>query len=126
MLTEQEAEEFRIRQLVEVTPANIDAGEVMHVISESTARSLGLPREDFWLFDDERVAVLHRRRALIAEVFLAGVVTVSSMFTLIARYEELSTRPISFFVITGTPALSPMVMPVSSQRTLGVCAGTRP
>jgi hypothetical protein len=57
MMTEPLTEYLRWQ--VEVAPANIEAGEVMHVIPESTARTVGLPKEDFWLFDDERVAVLH-------------------------------------------------------------------
>lgn len=44
---------------MEVSPANIEAGEVIHILSEPQARALGLPQNDFWLFDDERVAVLH-------------------------------------------------------------------
>jgi hypothetical protein len=33
---------------------------------------------------------------------LAGVVNVRSMLTVIARYDELSTCPINFFVMAGT------------------------
>ena len=36
----------------------VDAGEDIRVLSESAARELALPRDDFWLFDDRLVAVL--------------------------------------------------------------------
>ena len=48
-----------LRWQMDVTPANIAVGEVIRLLPESKAWALGLPREDFWLFDDERVAVLH-------------------------------------------------------------------
>lgn len=57
MMTEPPTEYLRWQ--MEVTPANVKAGEVIHILSEPMARTLGLPQEDFWLFDDERVAVLH-------------------------------------------------------------------
>jgi hypothetical protein len=57
MLTEPLTEYLRWQ--MEVTPANVEAGEDIRVLPESEARSLDLPQDDFWLFDDERVAVLH-------------------------------------------------------------------
>lgn len=57
MMTEPPTEYLRWQ--LEVTPANIEAGEIMRILPESVARSLRLPDHDFWLFDDERVAVLH-------------------------------------------------------------------
>jgi hypothetical protein len=57
MMTEPPTEYLRWQ--LEVTPANIEAGEIIHILPESQGRELGLPREDFWLFDDERLAVLH-------------------------------------------------------------------
>ncbi|SDD94588.1 DUF6879 family protein [Actinokineospora iranica] len=48
-----------LRWQMEVTPANIEAGEVIRLLPAADARALGLPVHDFWLFDDERVAVLH-------------------------------------------------------------------
>jgi hypothetical protein len=48
-----------LRWQMDVTPANIDAGEDIRLMSEAEANRLGLPAEDFWLFDDEQVAVLH-------------------------------------------------------------------
>lgn len=41
------------------TPDNIQAGEDIRVMPEARARELGMPRHDFWLFDDQEVAVLH-------------------------------------------------------------------
>lgn len=42
-----------------VAPFNIDAGEDIRVMPRSTATTLGLPGYDYWLFDDERVIVMH-------------------------------------------------------------------
>ena len=41
------------------TPHNIAAGEGIRVITQRRARELDLPADDFWIFDDERVAWLH-------------------------------------------------------------------
>ena len=48
------------------------------------------------------------------------------MVTLISGYDELSTRPTSCFVMTGTSALLVLVVLVTSHFTAGVFAGTRP
>ncbi|UOE22145.1 hypothetical protein NI17_019060 [Thermobifida halotolerans] len=41
-------------------PSSVDAGEDVRILSRATADSLGLPDgEDYWLFDDERSALLH-------------------------------------------------------------------
>lgn len=42
-----------------VAPANVEAGEDIRLISAADTAQLELPRHDFWLFDSERVAVLH-------------------------------------------------------------------
>jgi hypothetical protein len=42
-----------------ITPANVEAGEDIRLLAASRARELGLPTHDFWLFDDERVALMH-------------------------------------------------------------------
>ncbi|GGS37055.1 DUF6879 family protein [Actinokineospora fastidiosa] len=42
-----------------VTPANVEAGEDIRVITEGQARALGLPEHDFWLFDGRLVARMH-------------------------------------------------------------------
>ncbi len=41
-------------------PASVDAGEDVRILPRSAADELGLPNgEDYWLFDDERSALLH-------------------------------------------------------------------
>lgn len=47
------------RWQLDITPANLAAGEDMRVLTEHQARSLELPEHDFWLFDDARVAVMY-------------------------------------------------------------------
>ena len=43
-----------------VAEHNAAAGEDVRTLDEREARTLGLPqRHDFWIFDDERVAILH-------------------------------------------------------------------
>lgn len=56
MLTEPLTEYLRWEALI--TPLNVAAGEDIRVLSELQARDLGMPPHDFWLFDDQRVAVL--------------------------------------------------------------------
>jgi hypothetical protein len=41
-----------------VAPHNAEAGEDIRVLSPAEAQRLRLPDHDFWLFDDERVAVM--------------------------------------------------------------------
>jgi hypothetical protein len=48
-----------LRWQMEVTPANIDAGEEIRLLPDHAARELGLPAHDFWIFDETQVAVLH-------------------------------------------------------------------
>jgi hypothetical protein len=73
-------------------------------------------------------------------VAFAGVTSVMPMLTVMAGYEELSTRPISCLVITGTsligcgapppnpppPIGSPVSVLTTSHVTAGVFLGTRP
>ncbi|MEO6088412.1 MAG: DUF6879 family protein [Umezawaea sp.] len=40
------------------TPRNVAAGESIRVISAGRAHALELPADDFWIFDDEVVAVM--------------------------------------------------------------------
>lgn len=47
------------RWQIDLSPENIAAGEDMRVLTESQARALALPGQDFWLFDDERVALMY-------------------------------------------------------------------
>ncbi len=42
-----------------VAPHNVRAGEEIRVLSAPRARELQLPDYDYWLFDDERVAIMH-------------------------------------------------------------------
>lgn len=39
-------------------PASVEAGEDVRILPRSTASGLGLPGDDYWLFDDEHSAVL--------------------------------------------------------------------
>jgi len=56
----------------------------------------------------------------------AGVVSVNWMSTVISGYDALSTCPTSCFWTTGTSPVFSRVVPVTSQRTRGTSAGTRP
>lgn len=42
-----------------LTPLNVSAGEDVRILSAARAQELALPRQDFWLFDDEWAAVMH-------------------------------------------------------------------
>lgn len=42
-----------------IAHVNADAGEDIRVMSEEDRALHGLPDHDFWLFDDERVALMH-------------------------------------------------------------------
>lgn len=48
-----------LRWMLDVTPANIAAGEDIRWTTKDVARDLGMPSYDFYLFDDERLAILH-------------------------------------------------------------------
>ena len=48
------------------------------------------------------------------------------MFTVRSGYEELSTLPTSFFVMTGIPATVSLVVETTFQVTFGVALGRRP
>jgi hypothetical protein len=47
-----------LRFELSITPPAVQAGEDIRVLPAHRARELGLPAEDFWLFDDERVALM--------------------------------------------------------------------
>lgn len=47
------------RWQMEVTPANIEAGEDIRIVPRRQAQCLDLPDHDFWLFDDEVAAQMH-------------------------------------------------------------------
>jgi hypothetical protein len=46
-------------ELGRLTPPALAAGEDIRVLTAGRASELQLPTEDFWLFDDVRVAVMH-------------------------------------------------------------------
>ncbi|WP_406445185.1 helix-turn-helix domain-containing protein [Streptomyces sp. NBC_00631] len=51
--------ECQVYLLLQNTPRNAAAGEDIRFLTRGKARELGLPAEDFWLFDTRAVAVLH-------------------------------------------------------------------
>lgn len=56
MLTEPLTDYLRFE--LAMTPTNADAGEDIRVLRPADAQRLGMPDHDFWLFDDQEVAVL--------------------------------------------------------------------
>jgi len=48
-----------LRWQMTITPTNIAAGEDIRLLPASRAKDLELPTHDFWLFDDERLALMH-------------------------------------------------------------------
>jgi hypothetical protein len=46
-------------ELGRLTPPAIAAGEDIRILTAVRARELNLPKHDFWLFDDTRVAAMH-------------------------------------------------------------------
>lgn len=50
--------EYVIFEMTCAYPANIDAGEEIGILPRSTAQRLGVPKMDYWLFDDERTGVM--------------------------------------------------------------------
>ncbi|MQA08434.1 MAG: hypothetical protein GEU98_07745 [Pseudonocardiaceae bacterium] len=56
MLTEPLTE--YLRWMLEGTQHNVEAGEDIRWIQQSMARDLGMPAYDFYLFDDQRVAIM--------------------------------------------------------------------
>lgn len=51
--------DYQRYELDVLTPPAVEAGEDIRILGLDRARELRLPAEDFWLFDDARVAVLH-------------------------------------------------------------------
>lgn len=80
MMTEPLTEYLRWQ--MEVTPANIDAGEEIRLLTQAAASTLALPEHDFWIFDHVRVAVLH-----YGPGGLIGAEIVTEPAT-VARYEQ--------------------------------------
>lgn len=46
-------------ELQRLSPSAVDAGEDIRIITPDGFDRLGIPREDFWIFDDQIVGVLH-------------------------------------------------------------------
>ncbi|WP_439662837.1 DUF6879 family protein [Lentzea sp. HUAS TT2] len=80
MLTEPLTEYLRWQ--MEVTPANLAAGEEIWLLTQAAASRLGLPTHDFWIFDRVKVAVLH-----YGAQGLVGAEIVTEPAT-VARYEQ--------------------------------------
>lgn len=51
--------DYQRYELGVLTPPAVEAGEDIRVLPVARAHELRLPEQDFWLFDDARVAVLH-------------------------------------------------------------------
>lgn len=51
--------DYQRYELDVLTPPAVAAGEDIRILPEARARALDLPGQDFWLFDNARVAVLH-------------------------------------------------------------------
>src|SRR5262249_19564591 len=48
-----------LRFELSITPVAVQAGENIRLLRPGRFAELGVPREDFWLFDDTTVALLH-------------------------------------------------------------------
>ncbi|PKW18900.1 DUF6879 family protein [Saccharopolyspora spinosa] len=75
-------------QIDRVMRANLDAGEDIRVLDARRAAALELPEQDFWIFDDRKVAVMHFDAATLAFTG-AGIVTASEQ---VARYRRWQVR----------------------------------
>lgn len=56
MLTDPLTDYLRFE--LSITPSAVEAGEDIRFLTAACAAELELPKEDFWLFDDERVIVM--------------------------------------------------------------------
>ncbi|HEX3779920.1 MAG TPA: hypothetical protein VHX38_09640 [Pseudonocardiaceae bacterium] len=57
MLTDPLTDYLRFE--LSITPPAVDAGEDIRLVDQHVFESLEIPREDFWIFDDSTVALLH-------------------------------------------------------------------
>jgi hypothetical protein len=57
MLTDPLTDYLRFE--LSITPPAVEAGEDIRFIDQQKFDSLAIPREDFWIFDDTTVALLH-------------------------------------------------------------------
>ncbi|MET7419198.1 DUF6879 family protein [Dactylosporangium sp. NPDC005555] len=48
-----------LRFEISMTPYNVEAGEDVRYLSRSVAQDIGLPSVDYWLFDSNRLYILH-------------------------------------------------------------------
>lgn len=48
-----------LRWMLYVTDANVAAGDEIRWVDEQTAHDLGMPSYDFYIFDEDRVAIMH-------------------------------------------------------------------
>jgi uncharacterized protein DUF6879 len=51
--------DYQRYELGVLTPPAVEAGEEIRILPAARAHELNLPDQDFWMFDDIRVAVLH-------------------------------------------------------------------
>lgn len=67
-----------LRWQMEITPLNIEAGENIRMLAAATASKLELPTYDFWLIDDEQMAIVHRGpRGTLGGEFVTDPATVA-------------------------------------------------
>jgi hypothetical protein len=85
MLTEPLTE--YLRWMLDITDWNIDAGEDIRWLPESKARELDMPRYDFYLFDDNRVVLMH----FDDEKLLSGAEIVDDA-DVVAQHQEYRQR----------------------------------
>jgi hypothetical protein len=57
MVTEPPTE--YLRWMFTITPLNVEAGEDIRWINQTDARQLQMPSYDFYILDDEQVAIMH-------------------------------------------------------------------
>lgn len=57
MLTEPLTDYLRFE--LSITPPAVEAGEDIRLVDQRVFEKLDIPREDFWIFDDATVALLH-------------------------------------------------------------------
>lgn len=91
-----------------VVPHTLAAGEDIRFLPRDRATALGIPQRDFWLFDDEQVALLHfdeRDRFLGAEL-VDGEETVEQYRRWLEPAQSAST-PFAEYVRTRPEAPQP-------------------
>ncbi|MEE2048908.1 DUF6879 family protein [Nocardiopsis tropica] len=50
--------EYLVFEMTCAYPSNAQAGEEIGILSRTAAEKLGVPEEDYWLFDDDRTGVM--------------------------------------------------------------------